>query len=456
MKNVIAIRREDLSKKGEQRVPITPNFVRALAQDGHHVLVQPGMHPITHDIKRAHRDAQFREAGATVQEDIESAKVIFGLKEVALEYIYPDKVYCCFSHTHKGQRKNRKMLQAFVENRCTLVDYELVVNDQGLRTVTAFTYYAGYAGLIDTLWATGQRLRGMGKGHPFEGLPQAIRYDDLGEFKRLLAEIGEDIAEAGTPAQLPPMIALFLGDGKTSKGAQEIYDILPVQRIGLDEVAATYHHGSRKQVYACVLEIGEMYRPAPGTAIDAAMWAEMDAEARREAYFAQPMDFESNLEAYLPYVTVVLNCVLWAPKYPRLITREMMRRVWAQKSALLVIGDISCDPDGAVEFSQETWIDDPVFVYDPQTGASSMGMWGDGVAVMAVTNLPCEFSRDSSEQFSRDLAHVLPSIAGADYGGSLEESGLDDETKRAIILWRGEFTPRYAYMQEYLAVAPLV
>jgi hypothetical protein len=69
---------------------------------------------------------------------------------------------------------------------------------------------------------------------------------------------------------------------------------------------------------------------------------------------------------------------------------------------------------------------------------------------MAVTNLPCEFSKDSSEQFATDLGHLLHSLADGDYEGTMDQSGLDDELKRGVIMWQGEFTERFAYMVEYL------
>ncbi len=453
MKNIIGIRREDLSKKGEQRVPITPGFVSEIVAKGHSVLVQPAMHPKTHELKRAFRDVQFTQAGAHVQENISEAKLIVGLKEIAIESIFPDKAYCCFSHTHKGQKKNREMLQAFYNQRSTLIDYELVTDANGQRTVTAFTYYAGYAGMIDTLWATAQRLHLKGQDHPFAAIPQAFRYDDLDEFKRLLAEIGEDIQEEGTPAELPPFISIVLGDGKTSKGAQEIFNILPVKQIRPEEIEAAYNSGNRKQVYQCVMHIGDMFRPKVGTAVSRADWDKMDMEARSVAYLTTPMDFESTLASYLPFATIVLNCIVWSPKYQRVVTKAMVRDLWFQGHHLEVIGDISCDPNGGVEFSMETWIDNPVFVYHPLTEESTLGMTGEGVAVMAVTNLPCEFSKDSSEQFARDLAHLLPSLVDANFEGSLEESGLDDELKRGVILWKGQFTEKYAYMMEYLPEA---
>jgi alanine dehydrogenase len=452
MKNVIAIRREDLSKKGEQRVAVTPNYMRLITEAGHTVLVQPGMHPVTHEVKRAHRDTLYTQVGAQIQEDISAADVIVGLKEIGLEYIYPDKVYYCFSHTHKGQLKNRKMLQAFVDNRTTLIDYELVTNGYGERTVTAFTYFAGYAGMIDTLWTMGQRLHGMGKEHPFYAIPQAIRHDDLDEFKRLLAEVGENIEKEGTPTDQPPLICVFLGKGKTSKGAQEILDILPTKRIRPDAIAETFAHGSRHLVYVCVMEIADMFKPMPSLDMDLTHWAQIDPLERRDIYLSNPNHFESTLADYLPYASIVMNCVIWAPKYPRTITKAIMQQAWHAHHQPIVIGDISCDPNGSVEFSMDTWIDNPVFIYHPDHETANLGMTGEGVAVMAVTNLPCEFSKDSSEQFSKDLAHVIPSIATADYQGTLAESDLDDELKRAVIMWQGEFTPAYAYMKEYLAV----
>ena len=114
------------------------------------------------------------------------------------------------------------------------------------------------------------------------------------------------------------------------------------------------------------------------------------------------------------------------------------------------IGDITCDPNGSIEFSKETWIDNPVFIYDPATEKVTDGFEGRGVAVMAVTNLPCEFSADASRQFSDDLAPFLKSIITADYNNSLDESNLPLEIKRAVILWKGKFTKKYIYMKEYL------
>ena len=113
--NTVAIRREDLSKRGEQRVAITPESATLITSAGHTLHVQPATHPETGEVKRAFADAEYTAAGAQVVEDSSSAKVVFGLKEIEQDKIAQDKVYMCFSHTHKGQVKNKAMLKRFMD-----------------------------------------------------------------------------------------------------------------------------------------------------------------------------------------------------------------------------------------------------------------------------------------------------------------------------------------------------
>ena len=179
MKNIIAIRREDLSKKGEKRVAISPALAKEIVSEGYSLLVQPAFHPDTQTQKRAYSDEAYAEAGAKITEDISEANIVFGLKEIELANILPNKAYFFFSHTHKGQVKNRKMLQACVDRKVSIVDYELIVNEHRQRVITAFTYFAGYAGMIDSIWALGKRFQFKGMEHPFSQIPQSIEKEDL-------------------------------------------------------------------------------------------------------------------------------------------------------------------------------------------------------------------------------------------------------------------------------------
>ncbi|NNG27760.1 MAG: hypothetical protein HKM87_09555, partial [Ignavibacteriaceae bacterium] len=167
-------------------------------------------------------------------------------------------------------------------------------------------------------------------------------------------------------------------------------------------------------------------------------------------YFDNPDYFKSNLDKILPYITVLMNCIIWSPKFPRIVTKELMEKIYAHSMALKVIGDITCDPNGSIEFSKETWIDNPVYIYNPLKKEIRDGFEGYGIAVMAVTNLPCEFSFDASEQFSKDLFPFLEDIVKADYNGTLADSQLPSEIKRAVIMWQGDFTEDFNYMIKFL------
>ena len=145
-----------------------------------------------------------------------------------------------------------------------------------------------------------------------------------------------------------------------------------------------------------------------------------------------------------------MSCIIWSQEYPRTVTKKMMGSIYKKNKTLQVIGDITCDPNGSIEFSKETWIDNPVYIYNPNTGKIKDGFEGEGVAVMAVTNLPCEFSADASEQFSNDLFPFLKNIVSANYSHSLDRSKLSPEIQRAVIMWKGEFTEEYKYLQKFI------
>ena len=146
-----------------------------------------------------------------------------------------------------------------------------------------------------------------------------------------------------------------------------------------------------------------------------------------------------------------MNCILWSPKYPRMLSRDQAADWYRDHQNLRVVGDITCDPEGSIQFSKETWIDDPVFVYDPIQRTEQSGFEGNGIAVMAVTNLPCEFPADASSQFAKELYPFLPAILLANYEHEeMEQAGLPIEIQEATILWKGEFTSRYKYMNEFI------
>ena len=150
---------------------------------------------------------------------------------------------------------------------------------------------------------------------------------------------------------------------------------------------------------------------------------------------------------------MLVNCVYWEAKYPRLVTKADLKQLYggAEPPRLRVIGDISCDIEGAVEGTIKcTEPGEPVFVYDPFEDRAIDGVEGRGPVVLAVDILPSELPRDASVYFSSVLMKYIPAIVQADYSVPFEELNLPLEIKRAVIVYQGELTPDYRYLEQYL------
>ena len=165
MKTLIGIRREDKSL-WEKRVPLIPADVKEIIEN----------HPIETRLQpssiRIFPDEDYIREGAKVEEDLTPCSIIFAIKEIPFHFFKREKVYVFFSHTIKGQPDNMPMLKRMIDLHSTLIDYEKVVNDKGQRLLF-FGKQAGQAGMIDTLWALGQRLNHERKKNPFTSIKQA-------------------------------------------------------------------------------------------------------------------------------------------------------------------------------------------------------------------------------------------------------------------------------------------
>jgi hypothetical protein len=73
---------------------------------------------------RIFTDVQYKSMGINVTEDVSDCDVLFGVKEVPVENLIPNKAYFFFSHTIKKQPYNRKLLQAILEKNIDLYDHE--------------------------------------------------------------------------------------------------------------------------------------------------------------------------------------------------------------------------------------------------------------------------------------------------------------------------------------------
>jgi alpha-aminoadipic semialdehyde synthase len=167
-------------------------------------------------------------------------------------------------------------------------------------------------------------------------------------------------------------------------------------------------------------------------------------------YYDHPEKYRGVFESHLSHLDVLVNTIYWEERYPRLVTREWARRQGGD-ARLQVIGDISCDIEGSIEITlQVTQPDAPCFTYDPASDAVKMGCAGPGPAVMAVDNLPCELPREASQHFSDTLRDMVPELAKANWGVPFGRLELPSELKRAVIVHRGELTPDYSHLKDFL------
>ena len=436
MTKIIGLRRED-KNPWERRVSLIPTHVRELIlHESLQVLVQTS--PI-----RIFPDTDYEREGAQVVETLESCPIIFALKEIPLDFFEKEKAYIFFSHTIKGQPSNMPMLQKILDLECTLIDYERIVDENGMRLVF-FSTQAGQAGMVDTLWAYGQRLSHLGIKTPFSSIKQAIQYPSLIAAKEEISQVGWDINNKGLDLSEGPLICGFAGYGRVSLGAQEIFDLLPFEEITPDKIEELLKSKSYSSstVYKVIFKENHMVEHISS-----------DSPFELEDYYNNPQKYRSVFEKYLPYLSILMNCIYWTQQYPRFVTKSFLKQLWTKEDSpkLKVIGDISCDVDGSVECTvRATSPDNPIFVYDPIREDVKDGYNGRGVVVMAVDNLPAEISLESSVFFSQSLMPLVKGIAEADFSGDFEGSRLPDPIKKATIVFRGKFTPDYEYMRDFL------
>lgn len=426
--STVGIRHETKSP-WERRVAVTPSLAARLVQAGHRVLVE-------RSTRRVFADAEFSAQGCELVDDLPSeCQVVFGVKEVPSERLIPGAAHLFFAHVIKAQPYNMAMLAQLCQLGATLLDYERICAADGRRLVF-FGRFAGLAGMIDTLWTFGQRLVHEGAADsPFAAIQPSHAYASLEEARAAVRALGEAIAREGVPEELHPLVVGVTGTGNVAQGVQEILQLLPTVEVQPDELPGLGAERDRHVVYRVTFREEHLARRRDGAAFEL------------QDYYQHPERYEAAFPTYHPYLSLLLNCIYWTEAYPRLVTKAQLPALTRCK----VIGDISCDVGGSIEATVlATEPGDPVYTYDPAADAPRMGVAGPAPVICAVDILPAELPRDASESFAAALEPFAVEIAGADYTGALDQSGLPEPIQRSCIVWRGELTPDYAYLRQHL------
>lgn len=354
---------------------------------------------------RAFKDAEYEEAGITMLDSLEEMDVIFGVKEVNLEDLLPNKTYFFFSHTIKEQSYNRELLRTLLQRNIRMIDYETLTKKQGGRLV-GFGRYAGIVGCYNAFRAYGLQRAS------FE-LKAAHLCFDREEMESELPKI-----------QLPKDYKIVLtGLGRVAGGAREILEKMKVKEVSpTDFLEQEYSEAVFTQ-----LSVAEYFKKKNGEAFE------------RSEVYQHPERFESNFNIYAQASDLYIPCHFWDSDGPKIFSKEEMQ---SPGFRIRTIADISCDIDDPIPSTiRPSTIADPIYEYDRIKLKEVEEASEDTITVMAVDNLPCELPKDASEDFGKELIkNILPSLMIED-----KETIL----ARATITQNGKLTNHFEYLQDF-------
>jgi alpha-aminoadipic semialdehyde synthase len=110
------------------------------------------------------------------------------------------------------------LLRELIAWLCTLIDYEQIIDRHGRRLIF-FGLHAGYAVMIDALWAFGRRVEAEGIETAFASVEPALAYHSVDEAaEHLTSVVARRIREHGVRPEIHPFVVGFTGGGTVSQG----------------------------------------------------------------------------------------------------------------------------------------------------------------------------------------------------------------------------------------------
>lgn len=397
----IGILREEKNPP-DRRVPFTPEHCAVINEHYPNVelVVQPS------DI-RCFKDSAYEELGLKLQEDLSDCDVLFGVKEVPVELLLPGKTYFYFSHTHKLQPYNRKLIREILKKKIVHVDYECLIYPNDLRII-GFGRYAGLVGAYNGLKTFGERT----------GSFQLKRASDCADLQELIEELSK--------VSLGNQKIVLTGSGRVARGADEILQHAKIRKVEVEE----YLEQSFDEPVYCWIKAKDYVRHGEGSPFEF------------QHFIRHGGEYISNFERFTKVSDILITGHFWDKAAPVFFTKEQAAQ---EDFKIRVIADISCDIAGPIPSTlKASTIADPVYDYNRKTQTLVAAYsHEDHISVMAVDNLPCELPVDASQGFGDLLLeHIVPLVVHGDRDRILE--------KATFTTSQGTLSERYSYMEEYV------
>ncbi len=382
----------------ENRTPFSPAQVSSILNKFSNIkiIVQPSN-------RRCFKNEDYEKAGAQITDDLSSANIIFGVKEVDISTLIEEKTYLFFSHTSKvrqyiGQNIKEKaiiykkeLLREVIKKKITLIDYENIreISGEGYR----YLGFGRFAGIIGTYNTLNLYLKLFNK----KSLPRAFEINNYKQIKKLISK-----------QNFNKIKILLTGSGRASKGAIELLKHTNIKQVSINDY------------------LNKNYNEAIFTNISA-----------KEHIERKDGKDISKVKNYLLETDMFIACHYWEPKFPKLFYPNQIDEF----KKLKVIGDITCDINGSIPTTiRSTTIAKPYYSIDINT-MKEIDLNSKSIAVMAVDNLPSELPRDASEEFGNSvISEVLPSLINKD----------DGRINRATTASNGKFFKNFDYLNDFV------
>lgn len=387
-------------KVPDKRTAFSPKQCSEIMQKYSQVKIYVQPSPI-----RCFKDDEYAANGCVLQEDLTNCDILFGIKEVPMQNLIPNKMYLFFSHTIKKQPYNRNLLQTILAKNICLIDYETLKNPDGDRIV-AFGRYAGLVGAYNGILA-------YGKKYNLFDLKPAYQLFDRKEMDLELAKV-----------KLPALRIALTGNGRVTKGAIEMLEAMKIRKVSVNEYLQN-----------------EFDEPVYAQLRSADYHKRKDGKPFGNDFYGNPEQYEADFQKFYTKTDLLIATAYWNPKAPVLFTKQDTQKA---DFRIKVIADVTCDINGSIPTTvQASTIAEPLYDFDIDTlEAVTPFKKQQNITVMAVDNLPCEMPRDASVDFGNDLINrVLPSLL------------IEDKEKiiaNAIVAKDGKLTPNFSYLEDYV------
>lgn len=383
----------------DNRVAITPSQCKWIHKQYSNVRILVESSP-----DRCFSDREYASAGVEVTDDVSTADILMGIKEVPVSKLLPGKTYLFFSHTKKKQPHNRGLMRAILEKNIRLIDYECLEHEDGQRII-GFGFFAGVVGAHNGMMAYGNRT----------GLYTMDRVYKQRSFRELI--------HTYFGLRLPNVKIAVTGSGRVAHGILEIMNLMGIHEVEPDDYLR------RRFAYP-------VYTQIKGADLYA---RKSDGQYSRHEFHEHPEWYRCKFLPYAEQTDILMNGVYWDKNVPRLFEKS---DVVSDNFLIRTIADITDDADGSVPINLgDHAIEDPVYGVDRNTLQKTAPYLPDSIDVMAVGNLPNELPRDASRYFGEQLIKfILDDLL----------NGTSPIIERATMAKEGKLTETYNYLQDYV------